>query len=89
MLGDIRMLEELAIAGDVYLFDMSGMTFGHLTRLALPVLGRMLTCAQVFWILKYFISLLFCIFYKIINFEIMLYNSLLYFNLDIRGLSFK
>ncbi|XP_065335085.1 alpha-tocopherol transfer protein-like [Cloeon dipterum] len=46
MLGDIRMMEEQAISGDVYLFDMQGMTFGHLTRLAMPVLRRMLTCAQ-------------------------------------------
>ncbi|KAF4527154.1 hypothetical protein B566_EDAN007202 [Ephemera danica] len=46
MLGDIRMLEEQALGGDVYLFDMRGMTFGHLTRLAMPVLRRMLLCAQ-------------------------------------------
>jgi len=47
MLGDIRMMEEQALSGDIYLFDMKGMTFGHLTRLAMPVLRRMLTCAQV------------------------------------------
>ncbi|XP_044738954.1 retinol-binding protein pinta-like [Chrysoperla carnea] len=47
MTADLRMLEEKAIAGDIFVFDVKHMGAGHCTRLAQPVLlSKMLSLVQ-------------------------------------------
>ncbi|RZF32236.1 hypothetical protein LSTR_LSTR011508 [Laodelphax striatellus] len=46
MIGDIRLVEESAIAGDVFLFDVANMSVTHIAKLANPLLRKILHCTQ-------------------------------------------
>lgn len=47
MIGDIRLVEETPIAGDIFLFDVRHMSVLHIARLANPQLKKILHCTQV------------------------------------------
>uniref|UniRef100_A0A1B6CMW7 CRAL-TRIO domain-containing protein n=1 Tax=Clastoptera arizonana TaxID=38151 RepID=A0A1B6CMW7_9HEMI len=46
MIGDIRLIEESAISGDIFIFDVQHVTMSHITRLANPQLRKILHCTQ-------------------------------------------
>lgn len=47
MLGEIRILEEPAFAGDLVLFDVSGAKASIISKLINPVVKRGVSCSQV------------------------------------------
>lgn len=48
MAGDIRLKEEqVGVAGDVYIFDATGATPAHLSKISPPMVKKFLICVQV------------------------------------------
>ncbi|XP_046386047.1 clavesin-1-like [Ischnura elegans] len=46
MTGDIRLMEEEPIIGDVFLFDMNNISLSYVSKLGFPMIKKVLTCAQ-------------------------------------------
>ncbi|KAG8237523.1 hypothetical protein J437_LFUL017573 [Ladona fulva] len=46
MTGDIRLMEEEPIIGDIFLFDMNNVNLSYFSKLSFPMVKKVLTCAQ-------------------------------------------
>ncbi|CAH0384285.1 unnamed protein product [Bemisia tabaci] len=46
MIGDVRMVEEPMISGDIFVFDVGHMTLTHVAKLATPLLKKILLTTQ-------------------------------------------
>lgn len=46
MIGDIRLIEEVAISGDIFLFDIANLTLNHITKLAHPLLKKIVQATE-------------------------------------------
>lgn len=48
MIGDIRLIEEVAISGDIFVFDIGNLTLNQIAKLVNPLLKRTLQATEVF-----------------------------------------